>query len=455
MSCSGIPGLPTFVKIAVACVTVSFGTAVFSVWQSRRGAVPVFDVAAVTSTEVFARYPCRTLRGMDLVVRNYFVRRSQEGGEARAARPDWRSVFSNESFRRTGGHSEEDRQSMRVVVGTADPTEGRKAIAFTSATWPPGTDKYTALVLEPSAKPPSEDDSFLPPAPVERLRNPLRWLADSATHQSLLRCNPRSTMLDMNCDADPSYLGATYLRVMLSAFLLLPTTLMSTHRVAVLGVGGGSLSNFLQQYFSGIIQQMDLVDVEPTCFTAAVKDCGMRENLSAQQAVSVRLFTEDGAAYLRRYAQTLGSTSTTSCTVPSSLEEAPLPPTGRPLDVLFVDMFAGSELHPAVATTDFVQLCWRALSTYGVVAFNLPTADPLFTKICAEVFGPLNVYTIQAPQCSNMVVLARGGWGGGGLTTELPHLSHRLLYQRARELTKRYKLPYRLADHYPSWWRFW
>lgn len=373
-----------------------------------------------------------------------------------------------------------------------------------SSTWPPRTQKYAALVLEPSRRAAGEENTD--PACGRQPRHPLRHLADTATHQSLLRCRGRSALTDMNCDADPTYLGAPYLRVMLSAFLLLPSMVGSATntsqplRVAVLGVAGGSLPGFLQHFFSSAIKVMDLVDVEPQCFRAAVEQLGWgkwaapslwvasgtggggeegSEVAGTGSGTHVRVHVSDAAVFLREsqrqrfrgaeHGQPVGvaptppSSSTSNSTTPLFPPQAAHLPSARtrgkltrPYDVLFVDLFVGSEIAAEVGSLHFLQLCRQSLTSVGVAAFNLPVRADSFVSACERVFGSSNVYTIPTPGSSNIVVLARGGGEeGDGISTSLPHLSHRVLCRRARQLQQRYKLPYDLANHYPLWWHFW
>lgn len=522
--------------------------------RDQRRAACGFDGSAVVASEESARYPCEVLRGFDVVVQSYYMKRaaSTRADEAAAAGllpssssyggffprlQRWMDLFSNERHRvscdapdssgrsrhgdcgRTPGQQGES-QFVRFIVGDARGDESsplRDAVGavgggkqqssraiVASGTWPPHTEKYSALILEPSTAAPCRDSSAVGPAnssftgPMadadvastaevgsQHRASFLRCLTDGATHQSLIRCNPRSTMLDMTCDGDPTYLGAAYLRTMLTALLLLPSaasTVASLH-VAVLGVGGGSLPVFLQRYFSSWIYQMELVDVEPSCFRAAVEQLGMRELLPHATAASssppssaamvddcsgggIRYYVEDAASYLGRRGAALMSSSHSfqenGTGRGSPLHASPAVFNGqrvvtqRRLDLLFVDLFVGSEADGAVTSLPFLESCRSALSPYGVVAFNLPAADQTMVRRCQAVFGgPQNVFAISVPSTSNVVLIARGGPGWQSGSGVFPDVSHRHLYRRAKQLTQQYQLPFDLAAQYPIWWRLW
>ncbi|KAG5466626.1 hypothetical protein LSCM1_00791 [Leishmania martiniquensis] len=474
---------------------VTLGSALFDIICSGRGAVPVFNSAAVLRTEESARYPCECIKDFDVVVRSFYVPVvADTDGRAQASALPFRrwldrfvGFFSNDTRYTDSGNLADTTapaQSVRLVVRDAKDSAGKANSRLIAASqWPPGTTKYAALVLEPSSRT-SGDSSAAPPAPPRPL---LRQLADGATFQSFSRCNPRSTLLDMACEGDPTYLGAPYLRVLLSGFLLLPNTL-SQLNVAVLGVGGGSLPMFLQQYFAPRMHRCDLVDVEPMCIKAAVEQLGLKELLNTvalrREGGGVHYYIEDAVHYLShrvgdadfRTVRPLRGGSGRSAEMGEGedtflqhgtpvVHDAIQPTTAasqatsakrqRHLDLLFVDLFVGSELDRVVTTHEFLHLCRRSLSPHGVAAFNLPAADWQFVQRCNDVFGARNVYRIPVPACSNEVVLARGGAKSGSTVADAPHLSHRHFYRRAQELRAQYRLPYDLANHYPVWWRLW
>ncbi|GET92550.1 hypothetical protein, conserved [Leishmania tarentolae] len=470
------------------------GSSLWDLMRSRRNAVPVFNSSMVVKTEESARYPCQTIEGFDVVVRSFYV---SVAADIKSSSPApvlsllawlrrFSDLFSNETHRIDRVDPTSTRtsdQSVRLVVRDATDSDGGAGTSLIAASkWPPGTSKYAALVLEPSSLTSGDSSASL----QVRSCSLLRQLADRATHQSLSRCNPRSTLLDMACEADPAYLGAPYLRVLLSAFLLLPATL-SQLNVAVLGVGGGSLPLFLQQYFAPRMHRCDLVDLEPMCIKAAVEQLGMKELLNTvalrREGGGVHYYIEDAVDYLSHRVGHVdcrtgwalpegpgGSEGNGAASAAlhhgtpvfdDAVQATPALPKAmsakrqRQLDLLFVDLFVGSELDMAVTSHEFLCLCRQSLSPHGVAAFNLPAGDRQFVQRCNEVFGNRNVYCIPVPASSNKVVLARGGGKDSGVVAEAPHLSHRILFRRAQELTAQYRLPYDLANHFPLWWRLW
>ncbi|PWU90003.1 hypothetical protein C4B63_54g20 [Trypanosoma cruzi] len=428
----------------------------------RQDTVPLFDASAIERVEEHARYPCQAFPGYSVVVSNYYTRvqtddvqKNGGGGETFLKR--LLSLFSNDK------HTAADRGDpsadenllhlVREVVGDSRaplPDTDTSTTAVTSpfvasSTWPLGTAKYAAMTMEPSSSFSAAGE------PVDVMRR----LADRTTNQSLIRCDPFASP-SMNCVADASYLGAPYLRMMLSAFLLLPSPLPRL-RVAVLGVGGGSLPSFLQQHFSRDIMRLDLVDAEPQCFRAAVEDLGLRETM---RGGAMSCHVSDAATFLKEAVTGLSEDAAAvfhSGASPPFVKEAPVVVKGRQraqrYDVLFVDLFVGSAPPAFLASSSFLQLCHGVLSSVGVAAFNLPAPDPEFIVRCRRVFGRGNVFQIPVPASANVVVIARRVVGSE-MVVGVP-ISRRHFYRRAEALQKSHALPYDLAGHYPFWWRFW
>ncbi|CCW64765.1 unnamed protein product [Phytomonas sp. EM1] len=630
-------------------MTVLAGHFLFDTYRSRRNHDLFFSPAAVQHVEEHARYACTALKGMDVVVRNYYLRKpappvaahrflhnsthltqaasvddkaltdvdkgsvaffplcSSFFSEIRNRLHRFMLLFSNETHtvvssslryqcptspkgepltessspislegsnsdcRSCDGNLSQTRiivqqQTVSSDLGTcqtdaklegtgyhfgmkdnklsSDDTSPRQELVA-SAGWPPFTEKYVSLSLEShkftsgvcgdNSNGGVANDTCAP-------SDTLRRLVHRATHQSLVRCLPLSIIPGTNCEADPSYLGADYLRIMLSAFLLLPSSLPPM-RVGILGVGGGSLPLFLLHYFSRSIHCLDLVDLEPMCIRAAVQDLGFWDALN-QHGLALgspeapegepysgspltKVHLEDAASFLRKHQGQIsglslltpyrpmngtptastqavpapvsssssstevrfsdaeppisGPSSASSSIPPSRIVEKakllvtpsrlPLPSLSkrtraRPFDILFVDLFMGSDLADGVASAEFLTLCRSSLSSYGVVAFNLPARDRPFVQQCQRIFGDANTYLIPCPSSANVIVLARGGSvsaftreRSGERTVDgalpAPRLSHRVLYRRAMELSQRHSLPYDLSAHYPVWWRFW
>ncbi|EPY35105.1 hypothetical protein AGDE_07585 [Angomonas deanei] len=201
-----------------------------------------------------------------------------------------------------------------------------------------------------------------------------------------------------------------------------------------------------------------MVDIEPQMFKAAVQELGMTQSLNVEKSDCVRLFAMDAGDYIL-----------SDHPRPSSYEELTSNEKGtrvvftnhpasekKPLDLLFVDLFVGSEVSGHIGSSGFIADCRTALASQGVVVFNLPDKNKIFVKQCESIFGSCNVFTIPTPLSSNQIVVARRAQGTEtGLTGRAPQLTHRQLYHRAKELEQTYRLPYDLANHFPVWWRFW
>lgn len=412
----------------------------------RRNHLLDVDGATPVKVEECRRYPCRALQGYDVVVRNYFyaVPEEREAPWSHVATAV-RHMFGNGADRRPPPPPS-CLEEARFVPEADKDGEQRLTVSPCCSSWPRGTQKFSALVLEPTTRASS--------------RNLIEQWSDGATDQSVVRCHPLCRRAGQNCQNTGESLEAPYLRSMLSALALLPPRIPPLH-VGMLGVGGGSLPAFLQRYCGQMIARMDLVDVEPMCFQAALNDLGLGDVLEIASAGSpasggAHLFAMDAVRFLQEWATGFVSTPEASDLGALSgdlrgcvnVTAAQCISQRRPFDLLLVDLYTGSAPSPALEQRHFLELCRASLSPHGVAVFNLPQRLLPFERECAQVFGSgEQVYSVPVPFKSNCVVVV--------CREKSLAVSNRVLYHRAAEVSKRFQLPFSLEAQLPFTWRFW
>eukprot|EP00796_Vickermania_ingenoplastis_P005618 gene5618-4037_t len=391
---------------------------------------PGASSAAAVREEEYSRRPCEVLRGWDVVVRNYYIPAPPPTAPHEGLHAWLTGLFADGQQRRLRPPPAPEALPPRLS------NDNSVAPLLCSEDWPRGTQKYSALVLEPSDGAASQ------------------WL-DGCTDQSVIRCDALGRRTALNCTNSGASLETPYLRVMAAALAWLPPR-PPPLRVAILGVGGGALPAFLQRFGGRLVERMDLVDVEPGCFTAALEDLGLDEALNIvpprRGADSgdggVFLYAMDAAEFLRQ-----GSWSSTATPALGPLRDDRIrtrigPESAGAYDLLLVDLFKGSTLCGDVTRRSFLELCHARLSTNGVAAFNLPRRLRDFEQQCHAVFGgPSHVFSLPVPHSSNRVVVVCKGRAAAA--------SHRTLWQRARVVTRTLELPFPAEQQLPIWWRFW
>lgn len=294
----------------------------YHVWHAQSSppsllsASPSFDSARAVKYEEYKRYPCQVLHGWDVVVRNYYlpVNEQGEGGMlfnirefGKQAFASFRKLFSDYRPQRladTFAHSLQTPSSVRMV-------DNEEEGALSSSTWPPGTQKFSTLVLEPSipantmhnGKQNDEGQTGSEAALAPSSSALQKWV-DAVTDQTVVRCDPmapcrsaiarvqteggESTMVVSvpNCSNNGASLEAPYLRTMLSSLAWLPPCPSPLH-VGILGVGGGAMAAFFLRYVGRAMNRLDLVDVEPVCLSSALTDLGLSTVLSEEDVVII------------------------------------------------------------------------------------------------------------------------------------------------------------------------
>lgn len=539
-----------------------------------------FDASVAVKTEEHARYPCQQLPGYDVVVKNYYVPAREtavsgslaEGSLSARWRYWWQQVFADgptqrllappsafsSSAVREPGHMDTIRPSSTTTTTTATTSlgssggsapNGRRTSASadisgvrllvrdeadagestsppslcSGSTWPRGTVKYSALVLEPSAPRAygSGDLEKNPPlllsSPSSSSRGFLQQWTDAATDQTVIRCDPLSRDVDLNCSNRGSSLEAPYLRAMMSVLAWLPARPAPLH-VGVLGVGGGALPAFLQHYCGRVVERMDLVDVEPMCLHAALQDLGMESALEVVAPPSshvsssahsprtdgVHLFAMDAMEFLRQWAlPRLGAAAAGLAVVP------PLPPlpsattmhssSGHCSAPVFMSAVSNdpradggtSTVVPLPPSPPTTARKWQtsvdtmgqstAQSPFDLLLVDLYAGSALshevtqdtFLKLCRANLSSHGVVAFNLPQrVKSFEKQCELAFGGPSQVYAFPvpsaanyivvackgkrsALSHRLLCRRAQEATHTFHLPFSLQKQFPISWKYW
>lgn len=463
--------------------------------RRRNKRTAVLEDADCVKRQEIGRYPCQVLHGYDVVVSNHFYKEPEvtEAVTARLRRlllPIWmqddadslNSISRGRVPDEVKGMERNRLSSIRLAstpsglpveaLASSSPASPRdeddhhKTSRTLSSDWPPGTNRYCGMTIEPSTPQRAASQGAGSHALAQN-RGFLRALVDRSTQQSLVKCSAavartaaRSTSTEasaaiqhLQCESVADFLSAPYLRTMLAVFGLLPHPLPPL-RVCFLGVGGGALPMFIQRYFAPTISRMDLVDVEPQVLTAATELMGLRQLV---QSLPLQCYADDAATFLRRV-QTgtehdVGGS--TSAGADNFVDEsgAPIVSGNRrgssaraPMyDVIFVDVFVGSETPPHLQTKAFMSSVQQSLSSIGVAAFNLPSADRDFVKDCTDVFGSSNVFVTSCRHSANNVVFAMKRNVNEGM-------SRRHILRRAQEVAAVYRLPYDVSANFPIWW---
>jgi len=209
------------------------------------------------------------------------------------------------------------------------------------------------------------------------------------------------------------------MRTMLSALVMLPSPLTTNLSALCLGMGAGCLPTYLQETFSQHLKHLDIVEIEPQVVVAAVKHMGY---FNRADNAKVQVHIADGDAFVN--------------------ESAP-----SKYDVIFVDIFVGSDMPSHTATSPFFAACHTALNRYGVLAMNVHKNELLAatTENAGVVFGPDNVYKLPCGNDGNVVLLARKSQPYGRATK-------RHIVERCTTFSKEYGLSFDLGAHFPLWW---
>ncbi|MDP6635999.1 MAG: fused MFS/spermidine synthase [Phycisphaerae bacterium] len=201
--------------------------------------------------------------------------------------------------------------------------------------------------------------------------------------------------------SNPDRLQLRYTRVMPVALAVVE----KPKRILVVGLGGGSIPNFLHKRYPDT--HIDVVDIDPMVVEVAKKYFGFREDKT------LRVHVADGRAFIE------------NCK--------------KPYDIIFLDAYGAEDIPYALATREFLQAVRKAVTAKGVVVTNLMDAvsNRLYDSMVRtyiDVFDEVHVVDVR--NSGNVILLA------------LPHrpkLTKNSLANRAYKLSRRKKFSYSLG----------
>ncbi len=201
---------------------------------------------------------------------------------------------------------------------------------------------------------------------------------------------------------DPDYLALPYAKAM-HVGLAIPK---DPKRVLVVGLGGGTIPQFLHRHFPDLA--IDVVELDPIVARVAKEYFGFRVD------DKMRVYVEDGRKFIER--------------------------SGPVYDVIYLDAYSADSVPYALTTSEFLEATRKALAPGGVVAGNVwssrsNTLYPSMIRTYQHVFDQVAINDVQG--VGNRIVVA---------TTGGKPLSKARLVQLAAELATRGRFPYALAE---------
>lgn len=170
---------------------------------------------------------------------------------------------------------------------------------------------------------------------------------------------------------DPDHLELAYARVVPIglAFVEAP------QRILVVGLGGGTIPNFLHKHYPGT--RIDVVEIDPVVVDVAKRFFGFRED------ENLRAHVDDGRKFIERCRE--------------------------PYDLIFLDAFGADSIPYDLATREFLAAVRKALTPHGLVVGNVWShySNPLYESMIRtyeDVFDSLYVVDVQG--AGNRILLA-------------------------------------------------
>ena len=199
---------------------------------------------------------------------------------------------------------------------------------------------------------------------------------------------------------DPISLVLGYTQCMLAGLLFHP----NPKRILLIGLGGGALARFLHHHFT----RAEIVCVETRHSVVELA----QKYFDLPTSARLRIHTGDGAAYLRS-------------------TDAPA------FDMILVDAFDSSGVHPSVSTAGFYADCRRSLDVGGALTVNLwntPTA-PCEQQLAAIKLGfSGQILRLPVEKRANLIAL--------GLTKNQTRQTLKQLNSTAQQLTTRFEIDF-------------
>jgi spermidine synthase len=170
---------------------------------------------------------------------------------------------------------------------------------------------------------------------------------------------------------DPEYLGLPYAQVAFVGLALCD----EPRRIAVIGLGGGTLPMFLRKQYPQA--SIDAVDIDPGVVQVAARFFGFQED------EYMRAHVGDGREFIERVRQ--------------------------PYDVIFLDAYGSDKLPAHLTTSEYLRAVRSAVRADGVVVGNVwdRYANPLYDAMIRtyqEVFDEL--YILDVRGAGNKILLA-------------------------------------------------
>ncbi len=200
---------------------------------------------------------------------------------------------------------------------------------------------------------------------------------------------------------DPDRLELRYTRVMPVAL----AAVEEPKRILIVGLGGGSIPNFLHKYYPDT--HIDVVDIDPVVVEVAKKYFAFREDKT------LRVHVADGRAFIDK------------CK--------------KPYDIIFLDAYGAEDIPYALATREFLQAVRKAVTPKGVVVTNLwsRSSNRLYDSMVRtyiDVFDEVHVVDVR--NSGNVILLA---------LPYQPKLTKDTLASQARKLSRKKKFPFNLG----------
>jgi len=201
---------------------------------------------------------------------------------------------------------------------------------------------------------------------------------------------------------DPDHLEFEYARVMPAGLVWVA----NPRRVLVLGLGGGTIPNFLHRHFPQTV--IDVVDIDPDVVDVAKRFFQFRED------TTLRAYVADG----RRFVEACRS----------------------PYDLIFLDAYGPDSIPYHLSTREFLQAVRRAVTPHGAVLGNVwdRSSNPLYDDMVVTyqaVFEDLLI--LEVPNAANQIFVA--------LPQKTPY-DRQELWQRAKKIVQEKGFRYDFSD---------